>query len=142
EAVNICFKEMFARIFPGGKGELKLTDSADMLGTGVDIDIQIPGKRAQNISLLSGGEKSLAAIALIFAILQYRPAPFLVLDEVDAALDDANIAVFNRLIRDVARNSQVILITHNKKTMEVAENLFGITMQNQGISMLVSVNLN
>lgn len=142
EAVNICFKEMFARIFPGGKGELKLTDSADMLGTGVDIDIQILGKRAQNISLLSGGEKSLAAIALIFAILRYRPAPFLVLDEVDAALDDANIAVFNRLIRDVARNSQVILITHNKKTMEVAENLFGITMQNQGISMLVSVNLN
>lgn len=142
EAVNISFREIFARMFPGGKGELKLTDNADILETGVDIDIQIPGKRAQNISLLSGGEKSLAAIALIFAILQYRPAPFLVLDEVDAALDDANIHLFNNLIRDIARNSQVIMVTHNKKTMEVAENLFGITMQNHGISTLVSVNLN
>jgi chromosome segregation protein len=142
EAVNICFKEMFARIFPGGRGKLNLIDSADMLETGVDIDIRIPGKRAQNISLLSGGEKSLAAIALIFAILNYRPVPFLMLDEVDAALDDANIALFNKLIRDVAGSSQVIIITHNKKTMEVAENLFGITMQNQGISTLVSVSLN
>ena len=141
EAVNVCFKEMFSRIFPGGKGELKLTNSANMLETGVDIDIQLPGKRAQNITLLSGGEKSLAAIALIFAVLRHRPAPFLVLDEVDAALDDANIALFNSLIRDISKNSQIIMVTHNKKTMEVAESLFGITMQNQGISTLVSVRL-
>lgn len=141
-AVNACFKEVFAHIFPGGHGELHLTDENDLLETGVDIAIQIPGKRAQNVSLLSGGEKSLAAIALIFAILMYRPTPFLVLDEVDAALDDANTNLFNRLIKDIADKSQVVMITHNKSTMEVADSLFGVTMQKQGISSLVSVNLN
>ncbi len=141
-AVNACFKEVFAHVFPGGRGELQLTDENDLLETGVDIDIQIPGKRAQSISLLSGGEKSLAAIALIFAILMYRPSPFLILDEVDAALDDANTNLFNRLIKDVAGKSQVVMITHNKSTMEVADTLFGVTMQKQGISSLVSVNLN
>ncbi|PKN18050.1 MAG: chromosome segregation protein SMC [Deltaproteobacteria bacterium HGW-Deltaproteobacteria-6] len=141
-AVNACFKDTFSHIFPGGHGELHLTDENDLLETGVDIDIQIPGKKAQSVSLLSGGEKSLAAIALIFAILLYRPTPFLILDEVDAALDDANTNLFNRLIRDVAEKSQVIMITHNKSTMEVADTLFGVTMQKQGISSLVSVNLN
>ncbi len=141
-AVNACFKEVFAHVFPGGRGELLLTDENDLLETGVDIAIQIPGKRAQNVTLLSGGEKSLAAIALIFAILMYRPTPFLVLDEVDAALDDANTNLFNRLIKDVAGKSQVVMITHNKSTMEVADSLFGVTMQKQGISSLVSVNLN
>ena len=142
EAVNACFKEVFAQIFPGGRGELLLTDENDLLETGVDIDIQVPGKRRQNVNLLSGGEKSLVAVALIFAILKYRPSPFLVLDEVDAALDDANTNLFNRLIQDVARQSQVVMITHNKSTMEVANSLFGVTMQKQGISSLVSVNLN
>lgn len=141
-AVNACFKEVFAHVFPGGRGELQLTDENDLLETGVDIDIQIPGKRAQSISLLSGGEKSLAAIALIFAILMYRPSPFLILDEVDAALDDANTNLFNRLIKNVAGKSQVVMITHNKSAMEVADTLFGVTMQKQGISSLVSVNLN
>ncbi|MEN6433953.1 MAG: chromosome segregation protein SMC [Smithella sp.] len=142
EAVNACFKDVFAQIFPGGRGELLLTDENDLLETGVDIDIQVPGKRRQNVNLLSGGEKSLVAVALIFAILKYRPSPFLVLDEVDAALDDANTNLFNRLIQDVARQSQVVMITHNKSTMEVANSLFGVTMQKQGISSLVSVNLN
>ena len=141
-AVNACFKEVFTHIFPGGRGELLLTDENDLLETGVDIDIQIPGKRAQNVSLLSGGEKSLVAIALIFAILMYRPTPFLVLDEVDAALDDANTNLFNRLMKDVSKKSQVVMITHNKSTMEVAGSLFGVTMQKQGISSLVSVNIN
>ena len=141
-AVNACFKNVFAHIFPGGRGELLLTDQDDLLETGVDIDIQIPGKKAQSVSLLSGGEKSLAAIALIFSILMYRPTPFLILDEVDAALDDANTNLFNRLVKDVAEQSQVIMITHNKSTMEVADTLFGVTMQKQGISSLVSVNLN
>ena len=141
-AVNACFKEVFAHIFPGGHGELLLTDENDLLETGVDIAIQIPGKRAQNVSLLSGGEKSLAAIALIFAILMYRPTPFLVLDEVDAALDDVNTNLFNRLIKDISGKSQIVMITHNKCTMEVADSLFGVTMQKQGISSLVSVNLN
>ena len=142
EAVRGCFRDVFSRIFPGGKGELHLTDESDLLETGVDIDIQIPGKRPQNISLLSGGEKSLAAIALILSIILYRPTPFLVLDEVDAALDDANISLFAKVIKEIAANSQVILITHNKRTMEVAENLFGVTMQKQGISTVVSVSLN
>ena len=142
EAVNACFKDVFAQIFPGGRGELLLTDENDLLETGVDIDIQVPGKRRQNVNLLSGGEKSLVAVALIFAILKYRPSPFLVLDEVDAALDDANTNLFNRLIKDVAQQSQVVMITHNKSTMEVANSLFGVTMQKQGISSLVSVNLN
>lgn len=142
EAVNACFKEVFTQIFPGGRGELLLTDENDLLETGVDIDIQVPGKRRQNVNLLSGGEKSLVAVALIFAILKYRPSPFLVLDEVDAALDDANTNLFNRLIKDVARKSQVVMITHNKSTMEVADTLFGVTMQKHGISTLVSVNLN
>jgi chromosome segregation protein len=141
-AVNTCFRDVFTRIFPGGRGELRLTDDADMLETGVDIDIQIPGKKAQNISLLSGGEKSLAAIALIFAIILYRPTPFLILDEVDAALDDANILLFNRLIKDISNGSQIVMITHNKQTMEAASHLFGVTMQNDGISTIVSVNLN
>ncbi len=142
DAVNACFKEVFAQIFPGGRGSLHLTDENDLLETGVDIDIQIPGKKSQSVSLLSGGEKSLAAIALIFAILMYRPSPFLILDEVDAALDDANTNLFNRLIRNVAEKSQVIMITHNKSTMEVADTLFGVTMQKQGISSVVSVTLN
>ena len=142
EAVNACFREVFAKIFPGGRGDLRLTDDADMLETGVDIDIQIPGKKAQNISLLSGGEKSLAAIALIFAIILYRPTPYLILDEVDAALDDANILLFNRLIKDLSASSQIVMITHNKRTMEVASHLFGVTMQHHGISTIVSVSLN
>jgi chromosome segregation protein len=141
EAVNTCFKDVFARLFPGGRGELKLTDETDMLETGVDIDIQVPGKRAQNISLLSGGEKSLAAIALIFGIILHRPCPFLLLDEVDAALDDANISLFNNLIKDISTDSQIMMVTHNKRSMEVAGHLYGITMQQQGISTVVSVNL-
>jgi chromosome segregation protein len=141
-AVNACFREVFAKLFPGGRGELRLTDDADMLETGVDIDIQIPGKKAQSITLLSGGEKSLAAIALIFAIILYRPTPYLILDEVDASLDDANIQLFNRLIKDISAASQIVMITHNKRTMEVAGHLFGVTMQNHGISTIVSVSLN
>ncbi|MBN1380665.1 MAG: chromosome segregation protein SMC [Deltaproteobacteria bacterium] len=141
-AVNAYFQDVFARVFRGGKGYLRLTDETDLLETGVEIDIQIAGKRTQNISLLSGGEKSLAAIALIFAIILHRPSPFLVLDEVDAALDDANVSLFNDLIKDIAARSQILMVTHNKKTMEVADHLFGITMQKDGISSLVSVNLN
>lgn len=142
EAVNRCFQDVFARIFPGGKGELRLTDESDLLETGVDIEIQIPGKRQQNITLLSGGEKSLAALALILAIILYRPTPFLVLDEVDAALDDANVILFANLVKEISNDSQVIMVTHNKNSMEVATSLYGVTMQKKGISTAVSVNLN
>ena len=142
EAVNNHFKEVFPRLFPGGKGFLRLTDESDMLETGVDIDIQIPGKKRQNLSLLSGGEKALAAVALIFAILMHRPSPFLILDEADAPLDDANVSLFRQLVRDISQNSQVIFVTHNKTTMEAAENLIGVTMQKNGISTTVSVSMN
>ena len=141
EAVNECFKLIFPKLFRGGRGTLKLTDSEDMLETGVDIEIQLPGKRLQSISLLSGGEKALAAVALIFAIILFRPTPFLVLDEVDAALDDANISLFNQFLREVSEKSQIVLVTHNKRTMEVAVNLYGVSMERKGISNLVSVNL-
>lgn len=141
EAVNECFKLIFPKLFRGGKGMLRLTDTEDMLETGVDIDIQLPGKRLQSVSLLSGGEKSLAAVALIFSIILYRPAPFLVLDEVDAALDDANIILFNQFLSEISEKSQIVLVTHNKKTMEVATNLYGVSMEKKGISNLVSVNL-
>ncbi len=141
EAVNACFRSVFSRLFPGGRGELRLTDETDMLETGVDIDIQVPGKRTQNITLLSGGEKSLAAIGLIFAIILHRPSPFVILDEVDAALDDANISLFNRLVQEIAASSQIIMVTHNKRSMEIAGSLYGVTMQKQGISTVVSVNL-
>ena len=139
--VNKCFQEIFTRLFPGGRAELRLTDENDLLETGVDIDIRIPGKRTQSVTLLSGGEKSMSAIALIFSILLYRPVPFLLLDEVDAALDDTNIGLFNRLVKETVSHSQILMITHNKKTMEIADSLYGVTMQKQGISTLVSVNL-
>lgn len=142
EAVNACFQSVFPKLFRGGKASLLLTDSEDLLETGVDIEIQLPGKRTQSINLLSGGEKSLSAVALIFSILLHKPTPFLILDEVDAALDDANIALFNQFVKDISERSQIILVTHNKRTMEVSDNLFGVSMEKKGISMLVSVNLN
>lgn len=142
EAVNDTFKEVFPKLFPGGRGELRLTESPDVLEAGVEVMVQVPGKKTQNITLLSGGEKSLVAIALIFAIILYRPTPFLILDEVDAALDDSNISLFNRLVKDISARSQIILVTHNKKSMEISDNLYGITMERQGISTSVSVNLN
>ncbi len=142
EGINECFTTVFPRLFPGGSGKLSLTDESDMLETGVDIDIQIPGKRRQNLSLLSGGEKALAAVALIFAILMYRPTPFLVLDEVDAPLDDTNIGLFRNLVREISEKSQIISITHNKKAMESADNLIGVTMAKNGISTTVSVSMN
>ncbi len=142
EAVNANFKQVFPRLFPGGRGKLHLTDETNMLETGVDIEIQIPGKKPQNLSLLSGGEKALAAVSLIMAILMYRPTPFLILDEADAPLDDSNVSLFTRLVSDVARESQIIYITHNKRTMETADNLIGVTMQRSGISTIVSVSLN
>ena len=142
KAVNECFQTVYPRLFPGGKGELRLTDESNVLEGGVDIDIQVPGKKKQNITLLSGGEKALSAVALIFAILIHKPSPFLILDEVDAALDDTNVSLFKNLIREISDKSQIIFITHNKRTMEVADNLFGITMEKRGITTTVMVSMN
>ena len=135
------FAEVFKKLFKGGKGELKLTDPDDILQTGIDIIAEPPGKKLNSIALLSGGEKTLTAISLLFAILNVNPVPFVILDEVEAALDDANVEMFGKYLLEKKDRSQFIIITHKKKTMEYADVLYGITMQESGISKLVSVKL-
>jgi len=142
QMVNAKFREVFPRLFCGGNAELRLTDENDLLETGIDIVVQPPGKKLQNVALLSGGEKALTAVALIFSIFLIKPSPFCLLDEVDAPLDDANIGRFNEIVREMSAVSQFILITHNKTTMAVADTLFGVTMEEPGVSKLVSVKLN
>ena len=142
DLVNAKFREVFPRLFSGGQAELRLTDDQDLLETGIDIVAQPPGKKLQNVSLLSGGEKALTAVSLIFAIFLIKPSPFCLLDEVDAPLDDANIGRFNELVAEMSALAQFIIITHNKQTMEIADNLYGITMEEPGVSKLVSVRLN
>ncbi len=139
EQINVKFGELFSSLFGGGEARMILTDSEDLLEAGVDIVAQPPGKKLQNLNLLSGGEKALTAISLIFAIFLIKPSPFCLLDEVDAPLDDANVARFNQLIRKLTDNSQFIIITHNKKTMEIGDRLYGVTMEDPGISKTVSV---
>jgi chromosome segregation protein len=140
-AVNAQFRSMFPRLFRGGEAELVLTEPEDLLGTGIEMLVCPPGKKVQNVSLLSGGEKALCAIALIFAVFRVKPSPFCLLDEVDAPLDDANIGRFNELVREMSQMSQIVLITHNKRTMEIADILYGITMEEAGISKLVGVRM-
>jgi chromosome segregation protein len=140
--VNEKFKEVFMRLFKGGQASLLLLDEQDPSTTGIDIIAQPPGKRLQNIDLLSGGEKALVAIALLFGLFMIKPSPFCLLDEVDAPLDDANINRFIELVKDFSKTSQFLLITHNKKTMETANTLYGITMETPGVSKVVSVRLN
>lgn len=139
--VNACFQQIFTRVFPGGKGEMVLTDESDMLETGVDIEIKLPGKKLQHIGLLSGGEKAMAALCFVLAFILYRPTPFIVMDEVDAALDDSNINLFIELIKDISAHCQVIIITHNKLSMEAAQHLYGVTMGKKGVSTVISVSL-
>lgn len=142
QGTNEKFQTLFPRLFNGGKAALVMTDEEDILNTGVEILAQLPGKRLQRLDLLSGGEKALVAIALIFSFFLYRPTPFCLLDEVDAPLDDANVAKFLEMLQELSRQSQLLLITHNKKTMEVANTLYGVTMESPGISKVVSVKLN
>jgi len=142
EAINEKFEAIFPRLFRGGKARLALTDENDFLETGVDIIVQPPGKKLQSITLLSGGEKALTAVSLLFAIFLTKPSPFCFLDEVDAPLDDANLDRFNEMIREMSNHSQFVLVTHNKKTMESAEMLYGITMAEPGVSKVVSVRIN
>lgn len=141
ELVNEEFKAIFPKLFEGGKAELLLNEN-DVLESGVDLVVQPPGKKLQNVSLLSGGEKALGAIALLLALLSIKPAPFFLLDEADAPLDDSNINRFSRLIRELSQRSQFILITHNKRTMEMADSLCGVTMEEAGVTKLVSVKMN
>ncbi len=140
KAIRQNFREVFQILFDGGQCDLKLLDEDDILESGIDIIAQPPGKRLQNVLLLSGGEKALTALALLIAIFRYRPSPVCVLDEVDAPLDDANINRFAKLICELSQNTQFIIITHNKTTMEIAQTLYGITMEEPGVSKVVGVD--
>lgn len=139
--INQQFQKTFNKLFGGGNASLLLTDPSDLLSTGVDITAQPPGKKKQNLALLSGGERALTAIALLFAILEVKPVPFCVLDEVEAALDDANVYRYGEYLQDFTENTQFIVITHRKGTMEHADVLYGVTMEKSGISKLASVKL-
>lgn len=140
--INENFEGTFTTLFGGGRAGLVLLDESDQLESGIDIIAQPPGKRLQSIQLLSGGEKALTAMALMFAIFKYRPSPFCLLDEIDAPLDDANIGRFVEMLQGMQDRTQFILITHNRKTMEIANRLYGVTMEEPGVSKLISVQLN
>jgi chromosome segregation protein len=141
-AINRYFEETFTTLFGGGRAGLVLLDETDLLESGIDIIAQPPGKRLQNVQLLSGGEKALTAMALMFGIFKYRPSPFCLLDEIDAPLDDANIGRFVEMLRGMQAGTQFVLITHNRKTMEIADRLYGVTMEEPGVSKLISLKLN
>lgn len=138
--INRNFGETFARLFGGGAAKLVLDDPNDPLECGIDIEIQPPGKSVKNIDLFSGGEKGLAGIALLLAILHVKPAPFCIFDEVEAALDDVNVARYAAYLRSMTEHTQFILITHRRGTMEEADTLYGVTMQEKGVSKLLKLN--
>jgi chromosome segregation protein len=142
EKINRNFEGTFTTLFGGGRAGLMLIDQENDVESGIDIIAQPPGKRLQNVQLLSGGEKALTAMALMFAIFRYRPSPFCLLDEIDAPLDDANIGRFVEMLQGMQDHTQFILITHNRKTMEIANRLYGVTMEEPGVSKLISVQLN
>lgn len=141
QAIREQFKQVFPNMFGGGRAELLLTDPDDLLNTGIEIEAQPPGKKLQSLSLLSGGERALTAIALLFSIIQVRPVPFCVLDEVEAALDEANVSRFGRYLSSFEDDTQFIVVTHRKGTMEAADVLYGVTMQESGVSKIISVRL-
>jgi chromosome segregation protein len=135
------FEHIFSRLFPGGEGRLVLTEPDDMLATGIEVEARPPGKKVKRLSLLSGGERSLTAIAYLLAIFKARPSPFYVLDEVEAALDDTNLQRLLHILDELRETSQLIVITHQKRTMEVADSLYGISMRGDGVSAVVSQRL-
>ena len=141
-AINANFQTTFSTLFGGGKAGIVLLDESDPLESGIDIVAQPPGKRLQSVMLLSGGEKALTAIALMFGMFKYRPSPFCLLDEIDAPLDDANIGRFIEMLRSMMDKTQFIIITHSRKTMEIANRLYGVTMEEPGVSKLISIQLN
>ena len=139
--INKNFDEVFKELFGGGKAELILENEDDVLNCGTDIRVQPPGKKLQNMTLLSGGEKAFTAIAILFAILKINPAPFCVLDEIEAALDDVNVNRYAEYLKKFAKDTQFLVITHRKGTMEAADTVYGITMEENGISKLLSMKL-
>jgi chromosome segregation protein len=141
EDTSAQFVRVFARLFPGGEGRLVLTDPADMLTTGIEVEARPAGKKIKRLSLLSGGERSLTAVALLVAIFKARPSPFYVMDEVEAALDDTNLGRLITIFEELRESSQLIVITHQKRTMEVADALYGVTMRGDGVSTVISQRL-
>jgi chromosome segregation protein len=141
EQINERFQKVFPVLFGGGEAQLVLIEDAESQEQGIDIIAKPPGKKMQNVTLLSGGEKALTAVALIFSIFLVKPSPFCLLDEVDAPLDDANVVRFNDLVREMAKRSQIIVVTHNKHTMRINNKLYGVTMEEKGVSKMVSVQL-
>jgi chromosome segregation protein len=142
EKIRENFRTMFVELFGGGKADLKLVEGEDPLEAGIDIYARPPGKQLQSITLLSGGEQTMTAVALLFAIYQVKPSPFCVLDELDAPLDESNINRFVKVLQRFAEMSQFIVITHNKRTISMANILYGVTMQERGVSKIVSVKFN
>lgn len=140
--VNLHFEEIFKLLFNGGKAKMYLDNPNDLLNTGIVIEVSPPGKKLQNISLLSGGEKSLTAISLLFAILKVKDSPFVILDEVEAALDEVNVTRFAKFLKIYSENNQFLVITHRRGTMEVMDKLYGVTMKEKGISYIIPLNLN
>jgi chromosome segregation protein len=141
EQVRTNFREMFGELFRGGRADLSLVDENDPLNCGIEITAKPPGKQLQSVSLLSGGERAMTAVSLLFAIYMVRPSPFCILDEVDAALDENNINCFIRVLDRFVKQSQFIIITHNKRTIAKADVLYGVTMEERGVSKLVGVKL-
>ncbi|HET7762480.1 MAG TPA: AAA family ATPase, partial [Phycicoccus sp.] len=139
--VSRAFDATFARLFPGGEGRLVLTDPGDMLATGVEVEARPPGKKVKRLSLLSGGERSLVAVAFLVALFKARPSPFYILDEVEAALDDTNLGRLLEIYEELRENSQLLVITHQKRTMEVGDALYGVTMRGDGVSAVISQRL-
>ena len=139
--IQVNFSRTFRELFGGGNARLELTESEDPLEAGVEIVAEPPGKKLQSITLLSGGEKALTAIAILFAILRLRPMPFCLLDEIEAALDDSNVTRFAQYLKNFSKETQFIVITHRKPTMMLADSLYGVTMEERGVSKIVSVKL-
>jgi len=141
DVVNEKFQQVFPRLFGGGRASLLLTQEPGQTEPGIEILAQPPGKKLQSVNLFSGGEKALTAVALIFGIFLIKPTPFCLLDEVDAPLDEGNVGRYNEMVREMSKTSQFILITHNKRTMEIGDTLYGVTMEEPGVSKLVAVNM-
>jgi chromosome segregation protein len=141
EDVRTSFESVFSRLFPGGEGKLVLTDPSNMLSTGIEVEARPPGKRIKRLSLLSGGERSLVAVAFLVALFKARPSPFYILDEVEAALDDTNLGRLLEIYEELRENSQLLVITHQKRTMEVGDALYGVTMRGDGVSAVISQRL-
>ncbi len=135
------FERIIGRLFPGGDGRLLLTEPDDMLATGIEVEARPPGKKVKRLSLLSGGERALTAIAFLVAIFKARPSPFYVLDEVEAALDDVNLQRLLEIFEELRESSQLIIVTHQKRTMEVADSLYGVSMRGDGVSAVISQRL-